>query len=136
MGRTDTADVWLDAMGPKCQVIEGVDALLAERLKPFEANLRTGRRAPRRQQAVLVDPDPTWPGQAARLIRRLRDAVGWFPVSIDHIGSTSVPGLAAKELLGRPVNINIRPEDKMPWIRAALGRAERRGSTATYRSDR
>lgn len=27
-------------------------------------------------------------------------------------------------------------EDKLPWIRAALGRAERWASTATYRSDR
>jgi hypothetical protein len=49
----------------------GINALWADRLVPFEANLREGRRAPRRQQAVLADPDPAWAAQATRLIDRL-----------------------------------------------------------------
>ena len=76
-----------------------IDTLWAGRLVPFEANLRAGRRAPRRQQAVLAGPDPTWPGQARRLIDRLRFSVGGQIIRVDHIGSTSVPGLAAKQLI-------------------------------------
>jgi GrpB-like predicted nucleotidyltransferase (UPF0157 family) len=76
-----------------------VDALWGDRLVPFEVNLRTGRRAPRRQQALLVDPGTTWLNQARRLIARLRDAVGCSIIRVDHIGSTSVPGLPAKELI-------------------------------------
>jgi dephospho-CoA kinase len=76
-----------------------IDTLWAGRLVPFEASLRTGRRAPRRQHAVLTEPDPTWPGQARRLIERLRFSVGGQVIRVDHIGSTSVPGLAAKQLV-------------------------------------
>lgn len=188
---------------------------------PFERNLREGRRAPRRQYAVLVEPDSTRRDQARRLMDRLAAEVGDWIIRIDHIGSTSVPRLPAKDLVdiqavvenrfvayrvaedarragfvhvggtwfgtdkhgtrhpeevvvdadpGRPVNVNIRPvtapvwreallfrdwlgahdderesyatmkqnlasrpgksiddysRDKMPWIRAALRRAER-----------
>jgi dephospho-CoA kinase len=76
-----------------------LDALWERRLVPFEANLRTGRRAPRRQQAVLADPDPTWPQQAQRLMERLLFSVGGMIIRADHIGSTSVPGLPAKQLI-------------------------------------
>jgi hypothetical protein len=60
-------DARLDADGPAAEVARQVDVLWADRLVPFEANLRAGRRAPRRQYALLVDPDPTWAEQAARL---------------------------------------------------------------------
>jgi dephospho-CoA kinase len=75
-----------------------IDPLWHDRLVPFESNLRLGRRAPRRQTAVLVDSDPTWPEQARRLIERLCFVESWI-LRADHIGSTSVPGLPAKELL-------------------------------------
>jgi dephospho-CoA kinase len=92
------ADVILDG-APK-----QIDELWPDRLVPFEANLRTGRRAPRQQHAVLADPDPTWPAQAGRLIKRLRFGVGQTAadrqiIRVDHIGSTSVPGLPAKQLI-------------------------------------
>jgi hypothetical protein len=48
-----------------------IEELWTARLMPFEANLRANRRAPRRQQAVLAEPDPAWPVQARRLIARL-----------------------------------------------------------------
>lgn len=94
-----TADVWLDIDGFSGGSAPSVDALWAGRLVPFEANLRNARRAPRRQHADLARPDPTWAGQAARLIGRLRHSVGRQIIRIDHIGSTSVPGLPAKELI-------------------------------------
>lgn len=79
----------------------GINALWADRLVPFEASLREGRRAPRRQQAVLADPYPTWAVQATRLIDRLVHSAGWQIIRVDHIGSTSVPGQAARRYPGR-----------------------------------
>jgi hypothetical protein len=72
---------------------ERIGALWERRLVPFEANLRSGRRAPRRQRAELAGPDPTWPAQAQRLIGRLLFSVAAMIKRVDHIGSTSVPGL-------------------------------------------
>lgn len=46
----------------------------------------------------MVDPDPDWPAQFARLAARIRQAVG-EEYRIDHIGSTAVPGLPAKDVL-------------------------------------
>jgi GrpB-like predicted nucleotidyltransferase (UPF0157 family) len=44
----------------------------------------------------LADPDPRWPAQYAREEERIRSAVGARAVQVEHVGSTSVPGLAAK----------------------------------------
>jgi len=76
-----------------------VDATWRGRLVPFEANLRHRRRAPRPARAVLVAPEATWPAQAERLIARIRRAAADGPLRVDHIGSTSVPGLVAKDVL-------------------------------------
>ncbi|MEJ3749185.1 GrpB family protein [Actinomycetes bacterium KLBMP 9797] len=94
----DAADVCVDGADGD-EVRRSVAALWCDRLVPFEANLRGGRRAARRRRPVLFDPDPTWPGQARRLIGRLTTAAGERVVRVDHIGSTSVPGLPAKDLV-------------------------------------
>jgi dephospho-CoA kinase len=93
--RRAAADVWLDNGGWPEEVQAAVDALWAERLVPFEANVRLHR--PERWQPLLVDPDPTWPEQARRLSARISLASGGWRV--DHIGSTAVPGLPAKDVL-------------------------------------
>lgn len=54
-------DVCLDGTIPPTQLTTCIDTLWDDRLVPFEANLRLGKRAPRRQKPVLFDPDPTWP---------------------------------------------------------------------------
>ena len=74
-------------------------AVWRDRIEPFRADLVAGRRAPRRRVAELADPDPTWPAQARRVVARLHHAVGEFVVRVDHIGSTSVRGLPAKDLI-------------------------------------
>jgi GrpB-like predicted nucleotidyltransferase (UPF0157 family) len=48
---------------------------------------------------VLVDYDPDWPRRFAREERRIRAALGDRAVQVEHVGSTSVPGLAAKPLV-------------------------------------
>lgn len=57
-------------------------------------------------EPILVVPyDPAWPRRFAELAARLRQALGPLAVRIDHIGSTSVPGLAAKPVLDVQVSV-------------------------------
>lgn len=53
------------------------------------------------RDAVRVIPyDPEWPTEAAALIARIRAALpDEVALSVQHIGSTSVPGLAAKDVI-------------------------------------
>jgi dephospho-CoA kinase len=101
--RRAAADVLLDNDGALADLHAAVDALWRDRLVPFEANLRAGRRAPRARVPVLAEPDPTWPEQAARLTARLAFVAGQRARRIDHIGSTAVPGLPAKDLVDAQV---------------------------------
>jgi GrpB-like predicted nucleotidyltransferase (UPF0157 family) len=48
-------------------------------------------------RVVIVPYSDRWAGDFARLARRIRSALGERALRIDHIGSTAVPGLAAKD---------------------------------------
>jgi GrpB-like predicted nucleotidyltransferase (UPF0157 family) len=48
---------------------------------------------------VLADYDPRWPQQFAREAARIELALGERALRIEHSGSTSVPGLAAKPII-------------------------------------
>jgi GrpB-like predicted nucleotidyltransferase (UPF0157 family) len=47
----------------------------------------------------IVDPDPAWPARFAEVRALLAQALVGEYVRIEHIGSTSVPGLAAKPVV-------------------------------------
>ena len=51
------------------------------------------------QAIVVVDYDPAWPGRFRREEAKIRAALGEAALSVEHIGSTSVPGLAAKPIV-------------------------------------
>ena len=48
---------------------------------------------------ILVEYDPEWPRLFAREAERLRAVLGPTALLIEHAGSTSVPGLAAKPII-------------------------------------
>jgi len=48
---------------------------------------------------VVVDYDPAWPERFRREAARIRAALGEAARGIEHIGSTAVPGLAAKPIV-------------------------------------
>lgn len=48
---------------------------------------------------VVVDADPSWPGVYARIADRIRAALGAAALEVEHVGSTSVPGLPAKPVI-------------------------------------
>ncbi|HTB86732.1 MAG TPA: GrpB family protein [Steroidobacteraceae bacterium] len=48
---------------------------------------------------VIRDYDPSWPHAFANLAAKIRTAMGSLILSVEHIGSTAVPGLAAKPII-------------------------------------
>ena len=67
---------------------------------PIEERLREviiGEIEPR--AIVIADYDPAWPERFGREEERIRAALGEAALSVEHIGSTSVPGLAAKPIV-------------------------------------
>jgi GrpB-like predicted nucleotidyltransferase (UPF0157 family) len=47
----------------------------------------------------VVDYDPQWPIAFEAIVARIRPAVSNVALAIEHVGSTSVPGLAAKPII-------------------------------------
>jgi GrpB-like predicted nucleotidyltransferase (UPF0157 family) len=47
----------------------------------------------------LRDYDPSWPERYAEQAARMREVLGDRVVRVEHVGSTSVPGLAAKPIV-------------------------------------
>lgn len=48
---------------------------------------------------VIADYDPAWPARFEAEKARIVGAIGAWVVAVEHIGSTAVPGLAAKPIL-------------------------------------
>ncbi|WP_027876435.1 GrpB family protein [Meiothermus cerbereus] len=55
------------------------------------------------QPIVVVDYDPSWPKVFERLRALIWPVVQDFALGIEHVGSTSVPGLAAKPIIDMDV---------------------------------
>jgi GrpB-like predicted nucleotidyltransferase (UPF0157 family) len=47
----------------------------------------------------LADYSPDWPRRFEEEHQRLQDAIGEWAVAIEHVGSTSIPGIAAKPII-------------------------------------
>lgn len=117
--RRAVADVWLDNSGTTAELVDAARALWHERILPFADNLQQNR--PAHSEPVLVPYDPTWPDQARRILARLDTACGHRAVRIDQIGSTAVPGLAAKDVID--VQVTVASLDVADELREALTRA-------------
>jgi GrpB-like predicted nucleotidyltransferase (UPF0157 family) len=60
---------------------------------------------PQPHRIEIVPYDPAWLEQFAGLGRELRGGLGDIALRIDHIGSTSIPGLAAKPIIDIQVSV-------------------------------
>jgi GrpB-like predicted nucleotidyltransferase (UPF0157 family) len=69
-------------------------------------------------QIVISDYRPEWPAQFEALRARLAPALGPVALSIEHVGSTSVPGLAAKPIID--LDVVIASPAELPAAVAAL----------------
>jgi GrpB-like predicted nucleotidyltransferase (UPF0157 family) len=70
---------------------------------------------------VLAEPDPAWPARFARERDRVRQALGGVALRVEHIGSTSVPGLAAKPIVD--ILVTVPDPDDEPTFRDRLEEA-------------
>ncbi len=132
--RLAAADVVLQNSGSVQDLLDQVDRLWDSRLEPFARNLAEGVRAKRNGGPVLVPSDPLWPQQAQRLMNRIAKAL---PVEqrdaarLDHIGSTSVPGLDAKDVIDLQLTVpDIHAADALAPELAAAGFPVVRGINA------
>src|SRR5262245_19950752 len=53
----------------------------------------------------IVDHQPTWPEQFREIAGRLREGLGDLALRIDHIGSTAVSGLPAKDIIDIQISV-------------------------------
>jgi GrpB-like predicted nucleotidyltransferase (UPF0157 family) len=66
----------------------------------------------------IVEYNPRWPEEFSALGAALRDALGDRALRIDHIGSTAVPGLAAKDRID--VQIAVEGFDRFDELGARI----------------
>jgi dephospho-CoA kinase len=119
--RAAAADVVVPNDGTPAELSGLVDALWTDRLLPYEENLRRRRPAwPRRARAVPYDP--AWPAQFTRLARRITRATGVDGRRIQHVGSTAVPGLPAKDTVDIQLGVDdLAAADALADALAAAG---------------
>ncbi|MET3920728.1 dephospho-CoA kinase [Arthrobacter sp. UYEF20] len=120
--RLASADVVLDNSGSKEEARDAVDLLWRQRLAPFAENLAKHRLAPRSGGPVLSPANPAWPAQAGRLIARLQAAAPQEILSVEHIGSTAVPGLDAKDVIDLQLSVtDLATADRLEPVLAQAG---------------
>lgn len=63
-------------------------------------------KPPRRWESIVVDDyDPAWVDRFAAASSPLRDVLDGLIIDVEHVGSTSVPGLAAKPIIDIDLSI-------------------------------
>jgi GrpB-like predicted nucleotidyltransferase (UPF0157 family) len=66
----------------------------------------------------IVDYNPAWPAEFTAIAESLASALGQVALAIDHIGSTAVPGLAAKDKID--IQVTVADGADFEVVRAAL----------------
>jgi GrpB-like predicted nucleotidyltransferase (UPF0157 family) len=99
--------LWLDTSDQTAE--DTVDAILA--------------RTPSVTQPIIVsDYDAEWPVLFRQIAEPVRRALGEIVASVEHVGSTAVPGLAAKPVID--VDVVVRSAEDVP---AAIERLRKLG---------
>ncbi len=68
---------------------------------------------------TIIPYNPSWPEEFTAIAQPLRAVLGKLARCIDHIGSTSVPGLAAKDIID--VQVSVEDFTCMPQLVTTLG---------------
>ena len=89
------------------------------------------------REIVVVDSRPDWPQEFRDIAGLLQQALGDLALRIDHIGSTSVPGLAAKDVIDIQVTVGDLTSEleaafqRAGYLRITQGTRDHRPPTAT-----
>ncbi len=68
---------------------------------------------------TIIPYNTQWPSEFIKLGQHLRQHLNHLALRIDHIGSTSVPGLAAKDI----IDIQITAQNLTPEVESAINQA-------------
>jgi GrpB-like predicted nucleotidyltransferase (UPF0157 family) len=69
----------------------------------------------------VVDYDPAWPRRFEEICARIWPSIDDLALRIDHVGSTSVPGLAAKPIID--MDVVVSSDDRVQPVVARLAEA-------------
>lgn len=116
--RRAVADILVDNSGERTVVEELVRSLHAERLAPFDHNLRTG--TPVVGSGEVVAHRPEWAGEAARSAARVRFVLGETALRVQHVGPTAEPGASAPDVIDLEVVV-AGAEDIEPAVQLLVG---------------
>ncbi len=74
-----------------------------------------------KRRIVIADYDPGWPRRFEAEQRRVVDALRETAIRVEHVGSTAVPGLAAKPIIDVLVTVECPDDDQIvaPALEAA-----------------
>ncbi len=74
-------------------------------------------RPPAEEVVSVVAYDPGWPDRYAALAAEIGGALGAHALRLEHVGSTSVPGLAAKDVIDIDLTV-ADPRDEAAYVPA------------------
>lgn len=95
------------------------DIITATHFDPNDAERIAFRRI--KNKIEIVEPNPQWPAAYEELKQRIVSALGSTIVEISHVGSTSVPGLPAKDLIDIDLTVKdaLDEDSYVPQLQAA-----------------
>jgi GrpB-like predicted nucleotidyltransferase (UPF0157 family) len=87
----------------------------------YLAAVTIGARVPLNGTVYLASYDPAWPSKFLLLAGRIRDALAEKILLLEHVGSTSVPGISAKPVIDMVLAVS--NSARRSSLRAAARRA-------------
>jgi len=73
------------------------------------------------RRVTIVEPKASWPAEFATISTSIREALGPLALRIDHIGSTSVPGLPAKDVIDVQVTVSALDRERLARVLERAG---------------
>ncbi|WP_108124098.1 GrpB family protein [Saccharospirillum mangrovi] len=70
---------------------------------------------------VIVEPKVEWPEEFNQLAMQLQQVLGALALRIDHIGSTAIPGLPAKDVIDIQITLADLNDDRAVRLLSAAG---------------
>jgi dephospho-CoA kinase len=134
--RRAIADVLLDNSGSQDELVEKARYLWRNRVLPLADNIRTRHVAEHKLE--LVPYKPAWRDDARRIIARIQIACGDKALRVDHVGSTAVEGMDAKDVIDIQVTVaSLEVADEIAGALADVGypRIERITSDTPHEGD-
>ncbi|HKX65842.1 MAG TPA: dephospho-CoA kinase [Intrasporangium sp.] len=120
--RRAACDIVINNDGTPAETIAAVDAVWSERLDPWNENLVQGRHSRRPERVAVVEPRDDWAWRGARLVAKIAHALRDVAAvtEVEHVGSTSVPHLLAKDVLDVQVGVRELDAADAPEFRDAM----------------